>query len=318
MSRTVNLIVSCTNRKRFPAPTETAVHGIGGANLDDRLKRWKRNLSTIATAEHSAGDLYMGDHWSVVQSIPAVAEKSGLSVRTWICSAGYGLIRPTTPIKPYRATFARGELDFVASGFPDEVFALSRWWSGVCAYRFQPEPRTISALAATSPRTPIVVALSEDYLKAVTPDLENILNSAYFRQHLAIVSCGTPHSHSIWKDYLLPCDASLTGALGGTLTSLNARVVRRLFKDLQRKEPSVEALSALATAIPRSSSALAVPRAAKSDSEIASFIRTHLAQNPDFSKTHLLREFREHGNACEQKRFGKIYSRIWKPGDLDA
>ena len=144
--RAVNLIVSCTNRKRFGGPAETAVHGIGGRNLAERLKLWKAHLRSVQTPEYSASDLYMGDHWSVVRSIPTEAEQSGLKVRTWICSAGYGLIGPATPIKPYRATFTRGEADYVASGLPEEASALDRWWRGVCSYRFEHqtgEPRTI-------------------------------------------------------------------------------------------------------------------------------------------------------------------------------
>jgi hypothetical protein len=313
LPRAVNLIVSCTNRKRFGGPGDTAVHGIGGRNLAERLKLWKANLRSVQTTEYSAGDLYMGDHWSVVRSIPTEAEQSGLKVRTWICSAGYGLIGPATPIKPYRATFTRGEADYVASGLPEEASALDRWWRGVCSYRFQQptgEPRTISALAATFPRTPMVVALSADYLKAVTPEMEEILETRYFREHLAIVSCGTQRDHPVWKENLLPCDASLAGTLGGALTSLNARVVRRLFQDLNRREPTVQAFAEAATAIGCANARAIFPRRPKTDSEIATFIRGHLAQVPTCSKTVLLREFRGQGQACEQKRFGKIYSKV--------
>ena len=91
MARVVNFIVSCTNRKRFEGPPETAVHEIGGKDLPARLKIWKRNLRLAPGGEHRASDVYMGDHWSVVRNIPGEAGKSGLNVRVWICSAGYGL-----------------------------------------------------------------------------------------------------------------------------------------------------------------------------------------------------------------------------------
>ena len=321
LQRAVNLIVSCTSRKRFGGPAETAVHQIGGSNLADRLKRWRANLRSVATPEYSASDLYMGDHWSVVRSISTEAEQSGIRVRTWICSAGYGLIGPTTPIKPYKATFTRGEVDYVASGLPEEPSVLDRWWRGVCAFRFQQEtgePRTISALAATFPRTPMVVALSADYLKAVTPEMEGILERPYFREHLAIVSCGTQRDHPVWKGNLLPCDASLAGTLGGALTSLNARVVRHVFQNLNRREPSVAALAEVVTAIHRGNSPVLVPRVPKTDSEVATFIRARLVQIPNSSQTVLLREFRSQGQACEQKRFGKIYCKVRMEIDLNA
>ncbi len=321
MQRAVNLIVSCTSRKRFGGPAETAVHQIGGANLADRLERWKANLRNVAAAEYSAGDLYMGDHWSVVRSIPMEAEQSGIKVRTWICSAGYGLIGPTTPIKPYKATFARGEEDYVASGLPDEPSVLDRWWRGVCAFPFQQqtgEPRTINALAATFPRTPMVVALSADYLKAVTPDMERILERPYFREHLSIVSCGTHRDHPTWKGNLLPCDASLAGTLGGALNSLNARVARHVFQNLNRREPTVAALADVVTAIDRGNSPAVVRRVQLTDFEVAKFIRGRLVQVPNCSQTVLLREFRSQGQACEQKRFGKLYSRVRMERDLNA
>ena len=160
----------------------------------------------------------MGDHWSVVRSIPAEAEQSGIKVRTWICSAGYGLIGPDDADQAIQSDVRtrRGRLRRL--GLPEEASVLDRWWRGVCTFRFPQqtgEPRTISALAATFPRTPMVVALSADYLKAVTPEMEAILERPYFREHLAIVSCGTQRDHPVWKRNLLPCDASLAGTLGG-------------------------------------------------------------------------------------------------------
>jgi hypothetical protein len=255
----------------------------------------------------------MGDHWSVVRTIPGVAEKSGLSVQIWICSAGYGLIRPETPIKAYRATFARGEDDYIASGLVEGEHTLHNWWNGVCSFRFSRQkraPRTISEIAAAFPRTPVVVALSADYLKAVTQDLAGLLARSYFRDHLSIVSCGTPQTHPIWRHNLLPCDGSLACSLGGTLTSLNARVARRLFQSVNDNELTVESLAELASAIDRGVRGIAPSRITQADSDVARFIRAQLAKFPATSKTKLLREFRGEGHACEQKRFGEIYSRV--------
>lgn len=313
MARVVNVIVSCTNRKRFEGPPETAVHEIGGKDLLERLKLWKKNLRAAAAAEHRADNLYIGDHWSVVRSISKEAGKSGLDVQIWICSAGYGLIRQETPIKPYRATFTRGEGDYIASGLVENESTLHDWWAGVCAYRLSTlngAPRTLSALAAAFPRTPMLVALSADYLKAVTEDLVGVVARPYFREHLSIISCGTSPNRSVWKQHLLPCDASLAGTLGGTLTSLNARVARRLLQSANRKDITVDKLAELSLAIDRGAPRLAPPGVAKCDSEVEAFIRAQLAKVPTTSKTRLLQRFRGNGQACEQRRFGKIYSRV--------
>jgi hypothetical protein len=313
LARVVNFIVSCTNRKRFEASPETSVHGVGGENLAARLKLWKRNLRSATAGEHRADDVYMGDHWSVVRTIPSEARASGLSVQVWICSAGYGLIRPETPIKAYRATFTRGEDDYIASGLIEDERTLNRWWDGVCSYRFATHtnvPRTLSGIADAFPRTPIVVALSADYLKAVADDLAEVLVRPYFRDHLSIVSCGTPQPHAIWKHHLLPCNASLAGGLGGALTSLNARVARRLFQSLDKAELTVESLTKLADSIDRTAGGSTPSGIPRSDNDVACFIRVHLAKFPSTSKTRLLQEFRGKGLACEQQRFGTIYARV--------
>ena len=313
MARAVNLIVSCTNRKRFEVLPETAVHDVGGRDLETRLKLWKANLRNATAAEHPADNVYIGDHWSIVHAIPTEARQLGLGVKLWVCSAGYGLIRPETPIKAYRATFTRGENDYVASGLIEDQNTLHRWWKGVCSYRFSSQhmaARTISEMAAAFPRTPLVVALSADYLKAVAEDLAAVLVRPYFQDHLSIVSCGTPQPHPIWKHNLLPCDGSLASSLGGTLTSLNARVARRLLYSLDGTEPTVWRLTQLAHSInlcPRTTTPARVPT---SDADVARFIQSHLTASPMTSKTRLLREFRGNGLACEQKRFGELYSKV--------
>jgi hypothetical protein len=321
LARVVNFIVSCTNRKRFDVSPETSVHKVGGQDLASRLKLWKRNLRVSAAGAHPADEVYMGDHWSVVRSIPGEAHMAGLSVQVWICSAGYGLIRPGTPIKAYRATFARGEDDYIASGLPEDEHALHRWWDGVCSYRFATQtnvPRTISGIAATFPRTPILVALSADYLKAVAEDLAAVLVRPYFRDHLSIVSCGTPQPHALWKHHLLPCDASMAASLGGALTSLNARVARHLFQSLENTELTVETLTKAAASIGRTEGGSTRSRSPRSDNDVAHFIRAHFAKFPSTSKTRLLQQFRDQGRACEQKRFGAIYARVRSEAGMNA
>jgi hypothetical protein len=311
--RTVNLIVSCTNRKRFATVPQTCVQTAGGNDLDTRLARWRRNLRSAATGDHRADEVYMGDHWSVVRTIPDVARAAGLRVQLWICSAGYGLIRPETQIKAYQATFARGEDNYVGARLPEDEHTLHRWWDGVCAYRFpmrNEPPRTLAGIAAAFPHTPILVALSADYLNAVAEDLGRVLALPYFRDHLAIVSSGSEQPHATWKHHLLPCDASVAGKLGGALTSLNARIARHLVQSAAKAEFTVEALTKVAASMSRGSGKPVPARIPQSDTNVAQFIRKAMAQPPCASKTRLLQAFRKSGQACEQKRFGAIYTRV--------
>jgi hypothetical protein len=53
---------------------------------------------------------------------------------------------------------------------------------------------------------------------------------------------------------------------------------------------------------------LRLDRRRRSDADLATFIRTRLRCNPSLSRSRLLREFRDEGNACEQSRFALIFN----------
>jgi hypothetical protein len=265
----------------------------------------------VQAEKYPAQELYMGEHWSVARGIPPEAKGQGWEVRLWICSAGYGLIQPDTRIKSYQATFAAGTKDYVASGARDNG-AAQNWWTGACSYAFLGEhsfPRSLAALAQAYPRTPLIVALSADYLNAVEQDLLKVLEHRFFQRYLSIISCGMRSNHPYLKNNRLPCDGRLSAALGGTLTSLNARVARFLFCLPADSEPTVDHLSAQVRLI-EGQTRFPLSREPQSDVEVAKFIETRLKMFPPASKTRLLEEFRAAGRACEQKRFGELYKRL--------
>jgi hypothetical protein len=287
------------------------VRELVGSDVRARLETWRRRLKTVKAEKYPAEDLYMGEHWSVARRIPSDATTRGWNVRLWICSAGYGLIRPSTRINSYQVTFAPATIDSVANGLKDRGI-LQTWWTGVCSYRIPGEPnspRSFADLAVKYPRTPLIVALSADYLNAVEEDLRGVLEHAFFRRYLSIISCGTPSKHLHWKDNLLPCDGKLSASLGGTLTSLNARVARFLFEFQANAQPSVDRMAALVRSIETRTVAPQLRRP-QSDLEVARYIREGLKKTPSVSKTKLLEEFRGAGKACEQKRFGQLYMRL--------
>jgi hypothetical protein len=311
MGCAVNLVVSCSNRKRQKTAPGLAASELDGSDMQKRLRTWMERLNTAKADEYPAENLYMGEHWSVVRDIPRDALDQGWRVRLWICSAGYGLIQPSTRIKPYQAAFSPGAKDYVARGSVSHA-TIQNWWAGTCSYAFPREasfPRSLLALAQAFPRTPLVVALSADYLNAVGEDLLGVLQYKFFRRHLSIISCGTRGDHHRWNDNLLPCDGRLSASLGGTLTSLNARIARFLFRFQADAEPSIDHFAALVSSIKIRTKA-PVPRAQQPDAEVARFIQAKLKKTPLASKTRLLEEFRAAGKACEQKRFGELYVQL--------
>ena len=79
MAHAVNLVVSCTNRKRYEMAPGLAVHEIDAANVNERIRAWKKRLSHVKSPEHPAQSMYMGDHWAIARSIPDDAAELGLS-----------------------------------------------------------------------------------------------------------------------------------------------------------------------------------------------------------------------------------------------
>jgi len=300
--------VSCTNRKRYPTAPGLAVRELSDGDVAGRLSTWKQRLRTATADRYRAGDLYSGDHWAVARSIPNWAAEGGLTVQLWICSAGYGLIQSDNLLNPYQATFAPESADYVARDARDRSAATRLWWQGICSMRLseaKPAPRTLGQLATAHPRTPMLVALSVDYLDAVADDLQAVLCQRFFREHLSIVSCGTAGRH-VWERNLLPCDSLMSGPLGGTLTSINVRIARHLLASLNGTQPTVARLTTLAHSIPRA--VMATPeRQTRSDTEVIAFIRKALRRSPPPSRSRLLREYRDAGLACEQGRFAQLY-----------
>jgi hypothetical protein len=270
-------------------------------------------MRRIRTTELRAEDMYSGDHWSIARSIPNENARRNLAVRLWICSAGYGLISPDTLIKPYRATFSKGQDDYVAVGLmlDDPEQASRQWWDRVCSSALQHPigPRSIAELAEQFGNVPMLVVMSADYLAAIRDDLRRAVSLPYFKTHLSIISSGTPGDHPLWQDHLLPSGADLAGSVGGTLTSLNIRVARRVLQKLDGAQPDTETFARLCRSIKRKP--LDVPRRREmTDQEIGQFVSSWLRKHPGTSKTPLLTALRRSGRACEQSRFGRIYSSV--------
>ena len=311
MGLAVNLVVSCSNRKRYGTAPGLAAHELVGSDVRVRLQTWKKRLKTVKAEKYPAEDLYKGDHWSVVRDIPSNAMSRGWDVRLWIRSAGYGLIRPTTRINSYQVTFAPSTIDSVANGARDQG-ATQTWWAGVCSYRIPDDPdipRSFAALASKYPRTPLIVALSADYLSAVEQDLGGVLQHSFFQRYLSIISCGTSSKSVRWKNNLLPCDSKFSATLGGTLTSLNARVARFLCESKANAEPSVDRMAALVRSL-ETHTVAPHSRTPQSDHDVTEFISKRLRKSSAISKTKLLEELRAAGKACEQKRFSELYMRL--------
>lgn len=320
----VNVIVSCTNRKKAVAPRALCARTLRAKSLSKRLDEWVSRRATHGVEDRPAADLYAGDHWQVAQAIPREAAETGLDVRLWVCSAGYGLIRVSDHVKPYSVTFNPRHPDSVmppATGLTDGA-VTAMWWSGLCERSASKgAPRSIADLAARESDVPIIVVASAPYVRAMVDDLVKASATLGTGDLLSVLSAGADAERSLQlSPSLLSANARFEAIVGGTRAALNARIARLVFRHLTEGEtPTRPHLEAILRQI---SSGLPVLRRFNrrrlSDDEVRKFIEEERRTEPAVSKTPLLRKLRSKGAACEQARFSEIFSQVLKEVGDDA
>jgi len=310
MARTVNIVVTCTSRKKQPSSPFLRLRSVRERDIDTRARKWIERLR-VAGPTRSASDLYSGEYWSIARRLPVVARELGITARVWICSAGYGLISFESQISSYSATFSPYDVDSVSRGVDADLRATAarRWWRAMCDWRGPVGNgiRSISAIAKHYPRVPLLVVASPDYLQALEQDVREAAAALADSDLLLIASAGM-RKFGFLTNHLLPCDARLQSCLGGTRASLNIRIARRVLgymKDgvigLNRQKLQLKRLLSKQPPIEQ------YARRPMTDDQVKSFINTELKRNQAASRSGLLRKLRDRGRACEQSRFGALY-----------
>ena len=77
MERVIDVIVSCSNRKKYPVPKGLALRQVVRTmTFLERVHHWLSNLRKVNASEHSSEELYAGDHWSIVRTIASQVSES--------------------------------------------------------------------------------------------------------------------------------------------------------------------------------------------------------------------------------------------------
>lgn len=314
MAGVIDVVVSCSNRKRYPVPSSLSLHTVQKDAVDRRASNWLSKLKTYSVSPRPVASVYGGDHWSVVRALTGPDSEYKIQRRVWICSAGYGLIPYNASIKPYAATFASGHRDSVSFGKSSGQIQIDNqfWWQSLARSWEGPAPgtpRSLHAIPTLCGRAPMLIALSSDYLSAVLRDIEQLLSDDYYRKHLAIVSCGTPKLDGPLASNLLPCDARMQSAVGGVRASLNVRIAAHLLRHLRHPSPSYTTLLKLSQRIEKKPIAK-LKRKTLSDDAVRDFISRQLSRDQNISRTSLLSLLRKQKFACEQLRFARLFGPI--------
>jgi hypothetical protein len=309
----IHILAACTDRKRLPVPPSLRLGNIAIRDTSRRARAWSKRLRMDGVESTSAERLYAGDHWSIVRRLPPMIEKHGLSSKSWVISAGYGLVPITAKIHPYAATFADSHRDSVVN---EVVSTTSRkakvqtWWKEVCSMKTAgvKKPVSISALARKSSKAVFVIIASPSYLLALEQDLLATLKVLKDPNQLIIISSPSGNLSQKLRDHIVPSVESLQSLLGGALGSLHARVASLIFRNAHKWDLRADSLrKRLKKLASKGRSLRRYDRKRLSDREIKSFIRESLRRSPQISCSLLLQKLRRSNLACEQKRFTNLF-----------
>ena len=253
-------------------------------------------------------ELYCGGHWSVVRGLAEAEAGNGL--RSFVVSAGYGLVSSETSLAPYAATFALGQADSVAVGKgkvgPTENVA---WWSQLSAWR----PAGVSCVRSINeamkqwPRRIHLFALSPYYLDAISEDLARARQQLANPQNLIVISTGKKR-HGDLNGNVLSAPADLQTLLGGALVSLSVRLAAEVLKSIPAEKLCLDEVRDFIIDLRAEAKPRDIPkRDPMTDSDLVRFIKKSADSKVTPSYTALLRSLRNSGRACEMKRFRELF-----------
>lgn len=297
----IALVVACSQRKRTPPPLELRLSSID-TGPDERPTEWSRRIHEVEASQHRAQDLYIGDHWRAACEAYRLAQQYSNRAELWVISAGYGLIASSKLIKSYGATFATGSEDSVWRGPSegDRRRRLREWWGALG------HDVALTDLLPTRGDGAVVIAAGAAYLAALDADLQHTLHRDAGDDRVSVISAGTRGD-----GVLLPVSGRFRTGLGGTDSSLNARLLALLARDATahqfRRSAMAATLTRMASALP---STMRRSGRRTGDAQIARRIREIRQHVPGISRTSALRELRNDGIACEQARFRSIWKRV--------
>jgi hypothetical protein len=293
------LLVACSQRKRIGPLSELQLASLD-ATAPRRAGQWKRRLLRVDAPQHAAQDLYMGDHWRAVCQAYQLARQYSSGAELWIISAGYGLIAADEMIKPYSATFASGAADSVWRGprDGDREACLRQWW------RLMGRGPSLPELVQRPGGGAVVVAAGAAYLTAISADLEMAVAHDPSRERVSVISAGARGNGA-----LLPVSGDFRGTVGGTDSSLNARLLARLAAEASTHHFRRTAMATFVAGIARDLASTPRVRGRRvTDEEVIGEIKALRRRLPFVSRTQALRGLRERNIACEQSRFASLWN----------
>ena len=298
--------------KSLPVPNELNIGSLGQMSPKNRGKEWMSRLDAWKGEKRTPIKLYAGGHWSVFRTF--VNDQCSSNLRSFVISAGYGLISTETSsnelLAPYAATFTNGQTDSVATGTAsNRLIENRRWWKHLCSWspKGLGPTRSLQQSMKSMPTSVHLLAISPSYLDAIFTDLTLAKRELSNPNNLIIVS--TPKKmYGDINDNIVPTSAKLQTCLAGGLLSLNVRLAVAIYREFIQSQFSPMTAREFAQNLQLNARAREIPKRSKAtDMEVNTFIMKSLSDHKSQAYTPLLQSFRKLGRACEVKRFKAIF-----------
>ncbi|WP_244227366.1 hypothetical protein [Corallococcus aberystwythensis] len=295
-------------------PEALRLRCIRGAETEARANTWWQRLTSHKHPQGPAHQLYAGEHWSVVLGLSEAARENGFNSSLWIASAGYGLIPQEAQVRPYSATFARGQPDSVVRGSEnkDTSEQLQRWWKTLSSHAGPAHgpPRTLHQLACAQPQANILIVASPLYVAAIADDLEFAAKDLQHPERLLVVSSPASLSKGTLAPHWIPSSAHHQQRLGGSRLGLHARVAREILQGARGSYlNATEVQVRYQKLIKKSGPLRQYNRQLMTDDEVRGFIRQVMDEGTK-SWSAALKQLRARQFACEQHRFKSLFVQI--------
>ena len=292
------LVANCSARKSAKAAAELSSAALTSGIQDAVARQWMDKVAA-ARATAKASELYMGRG---VKRMHQLADR--FNVPLYIASAGLGLLTASEIVPSYDLS--------VSSGNPAAVqrriiggFVAQHWWAAVQQSKYA---RPISDLFRKHDRGLVLIAVSNAYVPLLVGDLSKLPNTQ--RDRLRLFGAADAKYPADLRPFLMPYDARLDLLVRGSKVDFAQRAAEHFLLaaateeafpiqlDEQRKWVEVELSRVTVKAREK--------REAVDDVRIREIAKELAHQGLSYTKAlNTLR--RQHGIACEQSRFRRLF-----------
>jgi hypothetical protein len=291
-------VTNCSARKSVAITTGLTAIDLRAGTQNAVSKQWLSIVDRAPTAARAC-ELYTGRGMKRMRRLA-----DALNVPLYVASAGLGLLKSDENVPSYDLS--------VSAGTPSAIqrrttggFSAQNWWTTVqrTAYA-QPVAELFSGLRAGL----VLIAVSNAYVPLLIGDLAKLSGSELDRLRLfgAVDSRYPPHL----RPHLMPYDSRLDALIPGSKVDFAQRAAEHFIVGVSNDDSFPSQIDKQRAWVEVSLSKVTVKarqkRAFADDTRIRDFARELAAQG--LSYTNALDALRrQHGIACEQSRFRRLY-----------